>query len=89
MARYDLDDACFDPHHRRVEGPPAEIIDQDTLALMLRRFVDEGRRCWFVDDTNNLQPRNLARLARCLTLRIGEIGRNRKPTRDDPYSKSY
>ena len=77
VARYDLDDTCFDPHDRRVEGSAAEIIDQDALALMLRRLIDQGRRCRLIDDANDLQPGNLARLARCLTLRIGEIGRNR------------
>ena len=77
MARYDLDDALFDPHDRHVKGSAAEIIDQDALALMLRRLVDQGRRCRLIDDANDLQPGNLARLARCLTLRVGEIGRHR------------
>ena len=77
VARYDLDDTCFYPHDRRIKGSSAKIIDQDALALMLRRLIDKGRRCRLIDDTNDLQPSNLARLARCLTLRIGEIGGNR------------
>ena len=53
--------------------PAAEVVDEDALALMLRRFVDERRRGRFVDDPDHLQPGDLARLARRLPLRVGEI----------------
>ena len=69
-----FDHAGLDPHHGDIEGAAAEVIDQDALALMLRRLIDERRRSRFVDDAHHLQPGDFASLARCLPLRVGEIG---------------
>lgn len=63
---------------RNIERTAAEVVDGDLhVVLLLVEAVGQcgGRR--LVDDPAHLQTRDLARLLRGLTLRIGEVGRHR------------
>ena len=72
-----LHHAFLDPHDGDVEGAAAEVVDEDALALVLPRLVDQRRSGGLVDDACHLQSGDLASLACGLTLGVGEVGRNR------------
>ena len=77
MAGQHLDNAFFDPHHGHVEGPAAQIIDQDALSLVLTGFINQRCRSGFVNDPHHLQAGDLASLTGGLSLGVGEIGWDR------------
>ena len=72
----DLDDALFDAHHRDVEGPAAQVVDEEGAASRAAALVAErgGRR--FVDDPHDRQAGDLPGFACRLPLRVGEVGRD-------------
>ncbi len=76
VARDHLDDAFLDPNDRHVECSAAEIVDQETFALLLRGLIDQRRRRRLIDDAHHFQPGDLAGGARRLPLRVGEKGRH-------------
>ena len=76
VARDHLDDAFLDPNDRHVECSAAEIVDQQTFALLLRGLIDQRRRRRLIDDAHHFQPGDLAGGARRLPLRVGEKGRH-------------
>ena len=71
-----LDHAGRDIENGHVERAAAEIIDHDLLRLLLIDAVGKGGCRRLVDDALDVQPRDLARVLRGLTLRVGKIGRD-------------
>jgi hypothetical protein len=73
----DLDDAL--PHFEDgdVEGAAAEVVDRDGLVLLLVEAVGEGRGRGLVDDAENLEAGDLARVLGGLALGVVEVGGNR------------
>ena len=69
-----LDHAVVDLQNGDIERAAAEVIDHDLLCLLLVDAVGQrgGRR--LVDDTLDVQTRDLAGVLRRLTLRVGEVG---------------
>lgn len=73
----DLDDS-----RRKCRGwktsnvPAANVIDHDLLLGLFVDAVGEGGGGRLVDDALDVQPRDLARVLRGLTLRVGKIGRD-------------
>ena len=69
-----LDHAVVDFQNGDIERAAAEVIDHDLLCLLLVDAVGQrgGRR--LVDDTLDVQTRDLAGVLRRLTLRVGEVG---------------
>ena len=76
MAGDDLHNAALDPHDGDVERSAAEVVDENPFPLMVGGFVNERRRRGFVDDPHDFETGDLARLARCLALRVGKVGRH-------------
>ena len=75
--RQHLDHAILDTHHRHVEGPPAQVVDEDPAPpLVASSLVAEGGGGRLVDDPHDVEAGDLARLARRLPLGIGEVGRH-------------
>ena len=60
-----------------VEGTAAKVIDRDPLVEVLAITVGEGRSGRLVDDAQDLQSGNLARILGRLALVIVEVGRHR------------
>ena len=71
-----LDDALADLQHRDVEGAAAEVVDGDRLVLLLVETVRQRRRRRLVHDPQDLEPRDLPRVLRRLTLRVVEVRRD-------------
>ena len=76
VAGNDLDHAILDPYHRDIERPATQVVNQDSLALVLTGFIDERCGGRLVDDTHHLQSGDLAGLARRLALGVREIRRH-------------
>ena len=72
----DLDDAGGDVENGDVERAAAKVIDHDLLLGLFVDAVGEGGGGRLVDDALDVQPRDLARVLRGLTLRVGKIGRD-------------
>jgi len=71
---FHLEEARVDVEHRDVEGPSAEVVDEDVLFVL---FVETVRnRCCgrFVDDAQDIQPRNDACVLGGLPLGVVEVG---------------
>ncbi len=77
VAGEDLDDAVLDLGDRDVEGAAAQVVDQQPLHLGRVRVVGQHRGGRLVDDPDDLQPGQLARLAGRLPLAVVEEGRDR------------
>ena len=60
-----------------IEGAAAQVIDQDGMVVGLVDAVGQGRRRRFVDDTQDIEARDLAGVFRGLALAVGEVGRHR------------
>ena len=72
--RLDLEDALADVEDRDVEGASAEVEDEDRVVVGLVEPVGERRRRRLVDDAEDVEPGDLARLLRRLALRVVEVG---------------
>ena len=59
-----------------IEGAAAQVVDHDLLALLLIDAVGEGRGGGLVDDTLDLQARDLAGVLGGLALGVREVGGN-------------
>ena len=70
----DLDHALFHLHDGNVEGAAAQVIDQQPLHVLRVRVVGQGGGGRLVDDADDLQAGQLARLARRLALHFVEEG---------------
>ena len=76
VAGEDLDDAPLDLGDRDVERAAAQVVDQQPLRLGRVRVVGEHGGGRLVDDPDDLQARQLARLAGRLPLALVEEGRD-------------
>jgi hypothetical protein len=65
-----LEDTVGDLQDRDVEGAAAEVEDRDLLAPLLAEPVGERRRGGLVDDAQDVEPGDLARVLRRLALRV-------------------
>jgi hypothetical protein len=73
----DLDHPVADLQQRDVEGPAAEVEDQDGLLLVaLVQAVGQRRRGRLVDDAQHVQAGDLAGLLGGLPLGVVEVGRD-------------
>ena len=77
VAGQDLDDAVLDLGQRDVEGAAAQVVDQQPLHLGGVRVVGQDGGGRLVDDPDDLQAGQLARLAGRLPLAVVEEGRHR------------
>ena len=72
-----LEDAVAELQDGDIEGTAAEVIDRDLHVLVLLvQAVSQGRSRRLVDDTLDIQSRDLAGLLGRLTLGVREIGRD-------------
>ncbi|EAP89694.1 putative NAD-specific glutamate dehydrogenase encoded in antisensegene pair with dnaKJ [Oceanicaulis sp. HTCC2633] len=69
-------DAIADFQHGHVEGAAAEVVDDDGAVIALVEAVCERSRGRLVDDAQNFQTRDLARILGRLALGVIEIGRH-------------
>ena len=76
VAGEDLDDARLDLGDRDVERPAAEVVDQEPLHIGRVGVVGQHGGGRLVDDPDDLQAGQLARLAGRLALALGEEGRD-------------
>jgi hypothetical protein len=74
VAGEDLDDAALDLGDRDVEGAAAEVVDEQPLPLGRVRVVGQHGGGRLVDDPDDLQPGELARLAGRRALALVEEG---------------
>mmetsp|Transcript_9862 Transcript_9862/g.20039 ORF Transcript_9862/g.20039 Transcript_9862/m.20039 type:complete len:470 (-) Transcript_9862:186-1595(-) len=73
----DLEHALVHLEDGHIKGPAAKIVhSNDLAALLLVHAVRQRRRRWLVDDAQNLQARDLARVLGRLTLRVVEVCRH-------------
>ena len=76
VAGEDLGHVLGHPHYRGVDGPAAQLVDQDGLALGVVHLVGQGGG-GFVDDAHHLDPGQFTSVAGCLALGVGKIGWDR------------
>src|SRR2546425_10096936 len=76
VRRLHLEDAFAELQDRDVEGAAAEAVDGDDLVLLLVEPVRKRRRGRLVDDPQDLEARDLARVLRRLALLIVEVRRD-------------
>eukprot|EP00982_Pelagococcus_subviridis_P014118 31307-Pelagococcus_subviridis.AAC.3 len=69
-----LEDAVANLQDGHVKGAAAEVEDQDRLVRLLLEAVREARRGRLVDDAQNFDAGDGARVLRRLTLRVVEVG---------------
>ena len=77
VAGQDLDDAVLDLRHRDVERAAPQVVDQQPLHLGGMGVVSQHGGGRLVDDPDDLQPGQLARLAGGLPLAVVEERRDR------------
>ncbi len=73
----DLDDALADLQQGHVEGAATEVEDEDRLVVLLVQAVGQGSGGRLVDDPQDLQAGDLARLLRRGALGVVEVRRDR------------
>ena len=73
---FDFEQAVVDFKDGNVERTAAKVIDRDGLCILFVEPVSQRRRCRLVDNAQDFEARDLARVLRCLTLGVVEIGRN-------------
>ncbi len=71
----DLDDTVADLQERHVEGAATEVEDEDGLVVLVET-VGQGGGGRLVDDTQDVQARDLTGLLRRLALGVVEVGRD-------------
>jgi hypothetical protein len=73
--RLHFEDAVAYVENRHVEGSTTEVEDEDCLVFaFVIQAVGKCRRRGLIDDTEHLEPGNLAGLFRCRSLRVIEVG---------------
>ena len=70
----DLDNAVVDLQDGDIEGAAAQVVDHDLLSLLFIHAIGQGRGGGLVDDTLDLETRDLAGILGGLALGIGEVG---------------
>jgi hypothetical protein len=74
----DLENAVVDGEKGNIEGTTTEIVDDDLrLATLLVKSIGNGGGCGFVDDTEDLETGDCARVLGGLTLSVVEVCRIR------------
>ena len=76
VGRLDLEDAVADLEDRDVERTAAQVIDGDPFVLFLVQTVGERRGGRLVDDSEDVQACDLARILGGLALAVVEVGRD-------------
>ncbi|KFE34723.1 putative NAD-specific glutamate dehydrogenase [Thioclava atlantica] len=76
IGRLHLEQTIVDLEDGDVERTATEVIDGDRLGLFLVEAIGERGRGRLVDDAQNLETGDLARILRGLTLGVVEIGGN-------------
>ncbi len=76
VRRLHFEDAVADLEDRHVERAAAEIPHEDRLVALLVEPVRQRGRRRLVDDAQDFEARDLARVLRRLTLRVVEVRRN-------------
>jgi hypothetical protein len=71
----DLENALADLEDGDVEGPAAEVVDEDFLFALFVEAVGQGRSGGLVDDAEDLKARDGSRVLRGLALEVVEISR--------------
>ncbi len=75
--RLDLEDPLADLEQRHVEGPSAQVEDQDRLVVLLVEPVCQCGRRRLVDDPKHFEPGDLSGLVGGLALGVVEVRRDR------------
>ena len=76
VRRFHFDDAFADFENRNVVRAAAKVEHGDRLILFLVEAVGERRRSRLVNDAHHFEARDLARVFRCLPLRVIEVSGN-------------
>ena len=76
VGRLHLHDALAYLQDGDIEGAAAQVVDRDGFVLFLVQAIGKGRSGRLIDDSQDLQSSNFARLFGRLPLAIVEIGRN-------------
>ena len=75
--RENVDNAVADLQNGDIEGAAAEVVDHDLLiGLFLIQTVGQSGCGRLVDDTLDIETRDLAGVLGCLTLSVGEVCRD-------------
>jgi hypothetical protein len=69
----DLENALADLEDGDVEGPAAEVVDEDFLFALFVEAVGQGRSGGLVDDAQDLKARDGSRVLRGLALEVVEV----------------
>ncbi len=85
VGRLHFEDAVADFEHRHVERTAAEVEHEDRLVAFFVETVRERRRRRLVDDAQHFETGDLARVLRCLPLRVVEVRRHR----DDRFGHAF
>ena len=72
----DFDDAFANFQNRDIERTAAEIVDRNDLVLLLVQAICQSRSRWLINDTEYIQPGDLACVLGRLALSIIEVRRN-------------
>ena len=70
-------DAFVDTQNRDVEGPAAQVVDQDGAVLTAVDAVGQGRCCGFDDDAQAFNACESCGVLGCLALSVVELGGDR------------
>ena len=76
VGRFHFENAVADFEHRNIERAAAQIVNRDLLVLLLVETVSERSRGRFVDDAQNFEAGDLARVFGRVALRVVEIRRH-------------
>ena len=77
IGRFHFENAITDFQNRYVKGTSTQVEDRNFLVALLVETISQRGRGWFVDDTENIETRNLASVFSRLTLTIIKVGRDR------------
>ncbi len=87
--RAHLDHAVADIQDAHVEGPAAQVVDQDGLAALLVQAVGQRRGRGLVNDAEHLEPGDAARVPGRLALRVVEVRRHRDDGLGDLLAQEF
>merc|ERR1719422_2526138 len=73
VGRHHLEDAIVDRQQRDIEGATTEVVHQNILLSLLVKTVSNGCSRRFIDDTQNVEPRNNTSVFGGLPLLIVEV----------------